>query len=109
MIGSARGSDSVGRRNAILRARREVTSAEPTHSESTRPAKFQVPVQTEHPNRGITANTAICICWLILLMVTLIVVELRIRRRMVHSSYETPAVVVVASPGKRVSRAARPS
>jgi hypothetical protein len=97
MTGSATENDSARRFNATLRVRREVTSGEPTQSEGTSLAKFQTPVQTEHPNRGIAANTAICICWLILLIVTLIVVELRIRSRMVHSSYETPALVPVAS------------
>ena len=105
MTRSATGNDSAGRINAILRVRREVTSAEPTQTEGTSLAKFQTPVQTGHPNRWITANTAILICWLILLIVFLIVLELRIRSRMVHSSYETPALVPVASPGERISRA----
>ena len=109
MAESATGNDSAGRFNAILRVRREVTSDEPTQSESTSLAKFQTPVRTEHPNRWITANTAICICWLILLIVILIVFELRIRSRMVHSSYETAALVPVASLGERVSRAVGPS
>ena len=104
MTGGATGNDSAGPFNAISRLRRQVTPAEPTQSEGTSQAQFQTPAQTEHPNRWITANTAICICWLILLIVILVVLELHIRSRMAHSSYETPAVVRVASLDKGVSR-----
>jgi hypothetical protein len=109
MTGSATGNDSAGRLNAILRVRREVASAEPTQSEGTGLAKFQTPVQTEHPNRWITVNTAILICWLILLIFILIDLEQRIRSRIIHSSHKTPALVPVASLGERVSRAVGPS
>jgi hypothetical protein len=79
--------------NSVLRLRVERTSAQRSKPAVHRPAALQSAVQIAQSNgrrKGMTVNTAILICWLILLIVVLVALELHIRSLMIHSSLSLP-------------------
>jgi hypothetical protein len=79
--------------NSVLRLRVERTSAERSNPAVHRLAALQSAAQIEKSDgrrKGMTVNTAMLICWLILLIVVLIVLELHIRSLTIHSSLSSP-------------------
>ena len=100
MTGSTTGHDSAGRINAMPPVLSERTSTEPAEPEGRRPAAFHNLAPTAYSNRSrkrITANTTILICWLVLLAVSLVVLELHIRSLTRHSSLSRPPLPSEAS------------
>ena len=99
MAKSTTGSGWTVAPNAVLRARGSRTSAHKAESGCPRRATLQNLAQTADSSRvpkGITANTAILICWLILLIVTLVALELHIRSLTRHSFLSRPQALSTA-------------
>jgi len=103
MSQSTTGGGWTAASNATVRAHSGRTSSQHAESEGIRLAGLHNPTQTGHANlrKPITANTTIVICWLILLMVTIVVLELHIRRLTRHSFLSQPQIPSALSAVKR--------
>ena len=104
MSQSTTGGGWTAASNATVRAHSGRTSSQRAESEGIRLAALHNPTQTGHSDRlreSVTANRTIVICWLILLMVTIVVLELHIRRLTRHSFLSQPQIPSALSAVKR--------
>ena len=99
MTDSGTGHSSATATNSVLPVRDERTSAQRSRPAIPRPVIIQNAASNGR-RKGMTANTAILVCWLILLVVMLVALELHIRDLTLHSSLSLPlfsSVLVGAS------------
>jgi hypothetical protein len=104
MSQSTTGGGWTAASNATVRAHSGRTSSQRAESEGIRLAGLHNPTPTGHSDRlreSVTANRTIVICWLILLIITLVVLELHIRSLPKHSLLSQPQIPSAASAVRR--------
>ncbi len=91
MTDSGTGHDSTTATDSVLRVRGERTSAQRSKPAVPRPVVLQN-AESNGPRKGATANMAILVCWLILLIVVLVALELHNRGLTRHSFLSQPQI-----------------
>ena len=89
MTDSGTGNGSTTATNSVLRVGRECTFAQRFNPVVPRLIICQR-AKSNGRRLGVTANTAILVCWLIVLIVMLVALEVHIRGLTLHSSLSCP-------------------
>jgi Flp pilus assembly protein TadB len=98
------GRGSTAASSAVLRAGAGRTPSRRAQPEGTRLATLRNPTQTadsNRPHKSMTAHTTILVCWLILLIVALVALELHIRNLTRHTALSQPQIPSALSAVRR--------